>query len=271
MEHAPNIALVPVEGDVDVANVGHLRRTLDELIEGGCKRIVVNLDKAHYIDSAGMGLILREIRRMESTGGLISLTHASGRVMRALTLARVVDLVPVCGNAGTRVPALDPSALPLWRTTIKIDPDDLCTTRHRVGKLVARLPFTQDELFDLELAVGEALGNAVDHTCGECALVEVAAYRDRCVVEVTDCGCGIELAWDQDPDELIDRGEACPERGRGIKLMRLLADAVSIERKSSGTGTVVRIVKLVSGTKAHVRETPTPQFPQPADSLSTCL
>ena len=35
------------------------------------------------------------------------------------------------------------------------------------------------------------------------------------------------------------------ERGRGIKLMRLLADSVSIHLKRSGQGTVVRLVKLL--------------------------
>jgi anti-sigma regulatory factor (Ser/Thr protein kinase) len=56
---------------------------------------------------------------------------------------------------------------------------------------------------------------------------------------VTDCGCGFELSPDDDTPEV---GEA-DERGRGIKLMRLLADSVSIVRRQQG-GTCVRIVKL---------------------------
>ncbi|MBF4803513.1 MAG: anti-anti-sigma factor, partial [Lancefieldella parvula] len=35
------------------------------------------------------------------------------------------------------------------------------------------------------------------------------------------------------------------ERGRGVKLMRLLMDAVSIQEKPSGNGTIVRLVKMM--------------------------
>ena len=68
-------------------------------------------------------------------------------------------------------------------------------------------------------------------------LASVAAYVDRVVVEVSDCGEGFS------PKD-VRPADSFAERGRGIALMRLLADAVSIAPKPSGTGTVVRIVKL---------------------------
>ena len=87
------------------------------------------------------------------------------------------------------------------------------------------------------LAVGEALGNAVDHTCEGGVLATVSAYPDRAIVEVTDCGQGF-IPEDDEPDVPL-----CAERGRGIKLMRLLADSLVISQKPTG-GTVVRLVKL---------------------------
>ena len=74
----------------------------------------------------------------------------------------------------------------------------------------------------------------------------IRTYPDRVVVEVSDCGCGFEVA---DDEELSETGPFA-ERGRGIRLMRLLADAVSISYKSAGEGTVVRLVKLVRGDEA---------------------
>ena len=234
-----NIVLVPVEGDLDVTSVAPLRRTLDALIKNGCKRIVLNLAATSYMDSAGMGLVVSAVRRMRSKGGLLSLTNVSPNVLRALTIARLVDFLPVSA-AGARpsVPELDPSVLPLWRTVLRIDPANLAATRKHVGELLARMPFSQDEAFDMGLAVGEAMGNAVDHADG-CSLVEVAQYPDRAVVVVTDCGEGFSAEKADGPVE------AGAERGRGIALMRLLADSVTIEPKPSGTGTLVRIVKLL--------------------------
>lgn len=240
-----NIALVPVGGDLDVTTVPAVRRRIDRLVAQGCRRLFLNLADASYVDSAGMGLILNELRRIRSMGGLISLVNVSEQAYRALSRMRVLDLMPV-RRAGPReaLASLDPAVPPLWRTMFRVDEGALSEARARVGELLGGLSLTEDEVFDMTLAVGEALGNAVDHTCGGGVLVTVADYPDRVCVEVSDCGCGYELADDEEPPET----GPCAERGRGIRLMRLLADSVTISRKRSGEGTVVRLVKLTGPT-----------------------
>ena len=121
----------------------------------------------------------------------------------------------------------------------------LSEARRRMEELLGRTDLTADEVFDLTLAGGEALGNAIDHTCAEGVLLSVWVYPDRVVVEVTDCGEGFEPAGEGCADEAEDAG-ATLERGRGIKLMRMLADSVEIGPKTSGEGTVVRLVKLIT-------------------------
>ena len=239
MSTKATIALVTAEGDLDVTTVPRVRRRIDRLVSEGCRRVVLNLAGARYADSAGLGLILTELRRMRQVGGLISLINVSPEVYRALCRMRMVDYLPVSqAGAVRKVHALDPATLPQWRTTFRVDADALAGARERLGKLIQGLPFTQDEAFDLVLAVGEALGNAVDHTCGDGVLATVAAYPDRAVVDVADCGCGFASEDGAEGPELDG------ERGRGIKLMRLLADSVTIQPKSTGEGTVVRLVKL---------------------------
>lgn len=237
-----NIAMVPVEGDLDVTTVSAVRRRIERLISAGCRRIFVNMADVGYVDSAGLGLILTELRRMRDRGGLLSLINVSDQVYLALRRMRMLDYMPVRrASARPRVTSLDPSVLPLRRMTLRVDAAALSEARERVGELLSTLPFSADEIFDMTLACGEALGNAVDHTCEGGVLVTVAAYPDRVVVEVSDCGCGFEVA---DDEELPEMG-AFAERGRGIRLMRLLVDSVSISLKRTGEGTVVRLVKLV--------------------------
>lgn len=263
MEIMPNIALVPVDGDLDVTTVRGLRRTLDALIDGGCRRIILNLAAVNFIDSAGMALILRAIRKMHSAGGLVSITNVSEGVLRALRIARVVDFAPISGAGPRRqVPELDSAATPLWRVAVGIDPYNLSLTRVRVEELLRRIPFSDDQMFDMMLAVGEAMGNAVDHADGSCAQVTVSAYRDRAIVDITDCGtschahCCKELDAQTQAKSMF-KDACCPEtgqfseRGRGLKLMQLLADSVTISPKPSGVGTLVRIVKLVHEYPEH--------------------
>lgn len=247
MSASANIAIVPVEGDLDVTTVPAVRRRLDSLVRGGCRRVFLNMAASSYVDSAGMGLIIGELRRMRSLGGLLSLTNVSSQLYGALARMCVLDLMPVQRRGARRhVSELGDSVVPLWRKTLRVDPRTLGSARDRVGELLALVPLSADEVFDMKLASGEALGNAVDHTCGDGVTVTVAAYRDRVVVDVSDCGCGFELPGDEEPPEV----GPCSERGRGIRLMRLLADSVSISRKRTGKGTVVRLVKLIAPASA---------------------
>lgn len=239
MANSSHIALVPIDGDLDVTTVPTVRHTLDSLIDSGCRRIVLNLAATTYVDSAGMGLIVGVVRRMRQRGGLVSLINVSASVARALSIARIVDFVPISElGSHPQVPELAVGTLPIWRTVLRIDPHNLSKTRAHVAHLIDRMPFTADEAFDLGLAVGEAIGNAVDHA-GGFALVEISCFRDRAVIEVSDCGQGF------DTRQCAKAVEPDAERGRGISLMRLLADSVEIAPKPSGAGTCVRIVKLL--------------------------
>ena len=243
MQPVPNIALVPVETDIDVTTVDSLRSTLNRLIGTGCRRIILNMAGASYVDSAGLAMLLAEIRRMREEDGLLSLTNVSDQVLLLLKRARLVDYVPVSSAAGAeRVNEPDPSTLPLWRTVIPINADDLAATRASIERLLEQIPLSRDELFDAVLAAGEAMGNAIDHADGAGGLVSVIGYPDRAVIEVSDRGPGF------DPADVPQSRDPYAERGRGIQLMKLLADSVTIKPKASGTGTLVRIVKLAHAT-----------------------
>lgn len=235
-----DIALVPVYGDLNVQSAPALNKTLQRLLRDGCQRIVLNMADVPFVDSAGMGVIFGTLRRMRAKGGLLSLINVSAPVLRALKIARIVDLIPVSGCEGRKeVPELDPSVMPLWRTTVPVDKCGLQAARTRIGELASRMGFSGDDVFDLTLAVGEALGNAVDHTNGSGILATVSAYPDRMVVEVTDRGEGFDGAAPS------AKASCNCERGRGIQLMRLLVDSVSISCRTGFAGTSVRLVKLV--------------------------
>ena len=241
MAHGTDIALVPFEYDLDVTTVAEARHLVDSLVTNDCKRVVFNMANVSHVDSAGMGLIISELRRVRANGGLLSLSCVSREVYHALSVLRIVDLMPV-SLAGPRpqIPELGPDVAPLWRTSFRVVPTDLASARSRLGELLLGVALTPDEAFDVRLATGEAIGNAVDHTKGEGIVTTVASYPDRVVIDVSDTGDGF------DEREAAEASAACScgERGRGIQLMRLLVDAVSISRKESGEGTVVRLVKL---------------------------
>ena len=235
-----DIAQVPVTGDVSARTAPGLRRTLFDLMDDGTRRIVLNMQDVPYIDSTGLGVLFGCVRCMRERGGLISLVNVKPDVLRRLATVRLVDYCPVSvAGAAPEVVELEPGTLPIWKTTLPVDPDDLQAARSRITHLAERLDFNPDSVFDITLAAGEAIGNACAHTAGDGVLATVSAYPDRLIVEVSDSGEGFE------PKESECRCADTDERGRGIRLMNLLVDSVRICRRTPGPGTVVRLTKMV--------------------------
>ena len=240
-----NIALIRVSEDLDVTNAAALRARIDAAIDSGCRRVILNMAGASHVDSAGMAVILSEARRLRADGALLSLACVSPAVYRSLAIACLLDFIPAT-RAGERpaVPELPPQARPRWQRTLPVDAADMHAARERMGELLGAIrPLSADDAFDLCLACGEAIGNAVDHADPEGILLTVAAYDDRVICDVTDRGRGYELA--EGEEAVSECACAEGERGRGIRLMRLLCDAVSITRREGTSGTLVRLVKLV--------------------------
>jgi serine/threonine-protein kinase RsbW len=95
---------------------------------------------------------------------------------------------------------------------------------------------------DACLAVSEACANAVEHAgAGDHYDVVLDVNPDRFIAVVTDQGHGAS-------HEVLHAAMPAPSarRGRGLPLIRALADEASIT-SAPGVGTVVRIVKRLTG------------------------
>jgi serine/threonine-protein kinase RsbW len=88
--------------------------------------------------------------------------------------------------------------------------------------------FTDDQLFDIGLAVGEACANAVMHSATSESSFLVRAYdrSDRLVVTVSDPGDEALPPILRDPDRV---------GGLGLLLIRRLMDHMTLEMSPGGT------------------------------------
>lgn len=246
MHSDKDATVVSLAGEVTWDTVPMLRERLSAL-SANHRTIVVNLSSVTYIDSSGLAALLAFNRRMRACGGQLVLSNVSERIMRALRQARVSEFIPTVGARSLNHEKLlaTPAEAPFLVRTLSVprDPSRMSEVRQRMSELFESLGTSREQVYDLTLALGEALGNAFDHGGGAkvdgSVMVSVSLYTDRIVMEVTDCGCGCTY----------HAGDALPEptdtRGRGIRLMLMLVDAVSIEPRKGG-GTCVRLVKMMS-------------------------
>jgi anti-sigma B factor antagonist len=63
--------IVAVRGELDLATVDRLAEAIDNLTEAGFDQIVVDLRAVSFMDSTGLCLIIRQVRRPDATVRLI--------------------------------------------------------------------------------------------------------------------------------------------------------------------------------------------------------
>ncbi|HEX4825720.1 MAG TPA: STAS domain-containing protein [Candidatus Polarisedimenticolaceae bacterium] len=77
------------EGDVV------LRDKVHELLEAGHKKILLNLEKVSYMDSAGIGELVACFKRAREKGGTVKLLRPSGKVEDLLQLTKLWEVFEI--------------------------------------------------------------------------------------------------------------------------------------------------------------------------------
>jgi serine/threonine-protein kinase RsbW len=236
-----------ISGDIDIGTVPGIRDAVDAAITGGCMSVVMDLGSVGYADSSALSMMLWLDKRLHPCGGKLILANADHNVARILELSGLITVAPSVSAARSvdeAVGALElaPSQLPAQWTKHLDAPaavDRLSEIRSRVVEWASPLGLSDSALFDLKVAVGEALANAVRHGSPggpeDVVTVDVSAFEDRVEVLVSDCGRGFDGATTC-ADDVFAVG------GRGVMFMRALMDRVEF-RSCTGGGTSVRLIK----------------------------
>lgn len=131
------------------------------------------------------------------------------------------------------------------RMLLPADPCSAAVARRALTAWLAPLPWLEETAQDLVFAASEAVTNCVDHAYAapdaapDAIVLEAHEHSDdgRIRVEVTVADRG---RWHDPPS---DQGF----RGRGINMMRALAESVTLDGSEAGTTVVLRCWRSRSG------------------------
>jgi anti-sigma B factor antagonist len=77
------------EGDVQ------LKRKIDELIERSENKLLLNLANVPYMDSGGLGEIVRSYTTVKRAGGDLKLLNATKRISDLLTITKLITVFEI--------------------------------------------------------------------------------------------------------------------------------------------------------------------------------
>ena len=86
-QHRPNV--LPLEGDIDLHISPVVTETLTAMIRKEPKRIVVDLSRATYIDSAGLAVLIIAMQEVEAYGGKFFLSGLAEPIRSILETSRL--------------------------------------------------------------------------------------------------------------------------------------------------------------------------------------
>ena len=90
----PRAVRVCPHGEIDLASVGHIRRTIDECLSAGCERVVLDLRGVTFLDCAGVHLVLNADAAARAAGWELLLIEGPVPVQRTFELTGVRDSLP---------------------------------------------------------------------------------------------------------------------------------------------------------------------------------
>ncbi|HEX4545867.1 MAG TPA: STAS domain-containing protein [Candidatus Acidoferrum sp.] len=68
------------------------QETVEKLLSSGNTRLVINLEHANYIDSAGLGALIEAYRTTKAQGGRLKLSNLGPNFKQALQFARLLEI-----------------------------------------------------------------------------------------------------------------------------------------------------------------------------------
>jgi anti-sigma B factor antagonist len=86
--------LVRVTGDLDLASTGALENELRRLMSSD-QSVILDLEALRFIDSTGLGCLLRASEHSRANGGRLRMLNPTGQVKDLLELTQLRDVLPI--------------------------------------------------------------------------------------------------------------------------------------------------------------------------------
>lgn len=94
------VVVMKVTGAVDSETVDLFSRATKELLEGGCKHLLMDLEGLNYINTAGLSVIADAFKRAHQNGGSLKLIRVKPEIKELLDVVRFTRIIDIFDDMG---------------------------------------------------------------------------------------------------------------------------------------------------------------------------
>jgi anti-sigma B factor antagonist len=99
-----NVTILDLKGKLTLGDGDELLRTkINGLVQAGSKQIVLNLGLVPYIDSAGLGEVVRTYTTVKKQDGMLKLLNLTKRIQDLLTITKLLTVFDTFDNEADAV------------------------------------------------------------------------------------------------------------------------------------------------------------------------
>jgi len=95
LEELEESVVIVVSGEIDMDTIGELSERFEEALQRGSPTVVLDLAGTEFMDSTGLGVIVRASRQLERTGSTLVLRAPQPTVRRLLRVTGLERLLRI--------------------------------------------------------------------------------------------------------------------------------------------------------------------------------
>jgi anti-sigma B factor antagonist len=104
-----NVTVLDLEGKFVLGEDRQFKRQVTAYIEGGGRKLIVNLAKLDYMDSSGLGELIAGYMAMKREDGDMKLIHLSNRINQLLVITKLITVFETFDSEAAAISSFTPA------------------------------------------------------------------------------------------------------------------------------------------------------------------
>jgi len=94
-EKIQDVTFCKIEGEININTSPQLRKSFEDLIKSGEKKIIIDFSSVPYIDSSGLATLIELFQRLKKTDGKLRICNMSEKVRNVFEVTKLHKLFEI--------------------------------------------------------------------------------------------------------------------------------------------------------------------------------